>query len=151
MLLIVMSACATRKPEEKAAGADFVRAALTGATQPVTSAKEFPPVVLRELAKLAGVQKIQFADAGADYNAVPKGRQLLFASRSKEFFVVCYKVRNDSMAAGSRAVVLSLYSSTYVIPLLVAQDVTESQNLAQLRTAYEQGKLSEYRPTYIDF
>ena len=147
----VAAGCATTKPRDKAAGDDFIRAGFASATQPVKSAKDFPPVVLKELAKIAGVQQIALADPNEDYNRVPKGRQLIFATRSKEFFLVSYMVRNDSMAAGSRVVLLCLYSSTYVIPLLVAQDLSESRDLTHLREAFAQGKLNEYRPTYIDF
>lgn len=150
------SGCASRPPELAFSRAD-VRRILATTTHPVRSVQQIPHTAVKELARLAGEDQFRIANPGRSFNFFDYGvddtlpnRQLVFATISDRYFVICYDL--GGFAPSRCVVVLALYRDD-ASPWLVAKWSlkVDNPNLEKLRAAYDRNQLYEYHPTLHEF
>jgi len=119
---------------------------------PVTSDDEIPPLIRKRFSRVAG-EEFHVAPPGSS-STTDADRVLIFAARSQNYFTICYKVISRSMADGSRVIIASTRpgeNDGYGYLVYVAQCRADIHNMSDLQKAFAAGKLSPYRPTFIDF
>jgi hypothetical protein len=122
-------------------------------TVPITSDGEIPDMIRERLGRVAG-EEFHVAPPGSTTSTTHLDRALIFAARSEHYFTICYKVISRSMADGSRVIIASTKpgeNDGYGYLIYVAQCRADCRNMSDLRKAFVEGKLSPYRPTFIDF
>jgi hypothetical protein len=121
-------------------------------TVPVTSDSEIPEMIRKRLSRVAG-EEFHVAPPGTPSTS-DADRVLVFAARSERYFTICYRVISRSMADGSRVIIASSKpgeNDGYGYLVYVAQCRADCRNMEDLRKAFAEGKLTQYRPTFIDF
>jgi hypothetical protein len=157
VLLLVSSVPTESGPDEswrrRLATANVIHLALDTANKPVTSVREIPSYVIDALSKISGESPFRIAERGQPFNATDVkvsdyNRRLVFAARSDKYFIICY----ESTSSEPSAIIFAIYPDAKIAePILIGKVQGPCNTLGQLSSAYDAGKIIEYRPTFLDF
>jgi hypothetical protein len=160
---LLFAACGRQSPVSTSVGGaesqcpsiavhESMESVLMEPTVPVTSDSEIPETIRKRFSRVAG-EEFHVAPPGTPSTS-DADRVLVFAARSERYFTICYRVISRSMAAGSRVIIASTAPGEddgYGYLVYVAQCLVDCRNMEDLRKAFAEGKLTPYRPTFIDF
>jgi hypothetical protein len=161
LALSSMSVVARDQYFYKLASDSYVRHMFATTTQPVKSVQDIPGYVIKAAREITG-DHFRLANPGERHRSSDAGiagdeklpfRQLQFATRSDSHIVICY--HRGGLAQAVCVLAFALEPAQRVAnPVLVATLTSMSEpygTLADIRHAFERGKLQPYRPTFVDF
>jgi len=164
LAVLALSAVSTVASEQyfyKLAGDSYVRHMFATTTQPVKSVREIPAYVIKAAREITG-DDFRLASPGERYRSSDAGiagdeklpfRQLQWATRSNSHIIICYHRGGLGQAVCVLAFQLEP-AQRIANPVLVATLTSMSEpyaSLADIRRAFDHGKLQQYRPTFLDF
>jgi hypothetical protein len=145
----------------KLASDSYIRHMFATTTQPVKSVREIPNYVIKAAREITG-DDFRLANPGERYRSSDAGiagdeklpfRQLQWATRSDSHIIICYHRGGLGQAVCVLAFALEP-AQRVANPVLVATLTSMNEpyaSLADIRRAFEHGKLQPYRPTFLDF
>jgi hypothetical protein len=145
----------------KLASDSYVRHMFATTIQPVKSVQDIPSYVIKAAREITG-DDFRLATPGERYRSSDAGiaedeklpfRQLQWVTRSESHIIICY--HRGGLGQAVCVLAFTLEPAQWVAnPVLVATLPSMSEpygSLADIRRAFDHGKLQPDRPTFLDF